>query len=87
MTEAVLRNLPDTVAPEKDKDWKFNQNYEEIPNSIKVTEGEGSGVNTYTRQFWSDGVRPVGHQVLTEILTSALKKIGIDDVAAKALLK
>jgi uncharacterized tellurite resistance protein B-like protein len=87
LAEAVIHNLPDTIAPEIDKDWKFNQNYEEIPNSIKVTEREGSGVNSYTRQFWSDGVRPVGHQVLTEILTSAFREIGLDDVAAKVLLK
>lgn len=87
LTEAVLRNLPDTVAPERDKHWKFNQNYEEVPGSIKVTEREGSGEDSYTRVFWSDGVRPLGQQVLGEILKTAFKEAGFQDYDSQALLK
>jgi len=87
LSEAVLRVLPDTVAPEKDKNWKYNQNYEETPGAIKVIEREGSGDYTYTNEFWSDGVRPVGHRVLAEILNAAFKEAGVNQTSAQALLK
>jgi hypothetical protein len=79
--------LPEHVAPEKDKNWKYNQNYEEVPGSIKVVEREGSGDYTYTNEFWADGVRPVGHRVLAEILTQAFKELGINNTSTAALLK
>lgn len=87
LSEAVLRFLPDTVAPEKDKNWKYHHNYEQVPGSIKVVEREGAGDYSYTNEFWSDGVRPVGHGVITEILTAAFKEVGIDYTSTQALLK
>lgn len=87
LAEVVLRLLPEQVAPEKDKNWKYNHNYEEVPGAIKVIEREGTGDYTYTNEFWADGVRPVGHRVLAEILTQAFKELGINYTSTAALLK
>jgi hypothetical protein len=87
LSEAILRLLPDTVAPEKEKNWKYNQNYEEIPGAIKVIVKEGTGNFAYTNEFWSDGVRPVGHRVLAEILSAAFKEVGISQTSTQELLK
>jgi len=87
LAEVVLRLLPEQVSPEKDKNWKYNQNYEEVPGAIKVVEREGSGDYTYTKEFWADGVRPLGHRVLAEILTQAFKELGINHTSTAALLK
>jgi hypothetical protein len=87
LSEAVLRQLPDTVTPETDKNWKFNHIYEEVPGSIKIIERVGSGEYYDTREFWSDGVRPVGQVILAEILTWALKEVGVDDISRQLLNK
>ena len=87
LSEAVLRLLPDTVSPEKDKNGKYNQNYEELPGAIKVIVREGTGSFSYTNEFWSDGVRPVGHRALTEILTAAFKEVGLSQTSTQELLK
>lgn len=87
LAEVVIRLLPDLVSPEKDKNWKYSQNYEEVPGSIKIFEREGSGGFINTNEFWADGVRPVGHRVLAEILTQAFNELGINQISTAALLK
>ncbi|MCB1225717.1 MAG: TerB family tellurite resistance protein [Verrucomicrobiales bacterium] len=85
--EEVLKLLPDTVNPEKDRDWKYSDNYEQSPGSIKVTVTEGKGDFAYQHEFWSDGVRPVGQKVLADILKTALQNAGANEVSAAALLR
>ncbi len=87
LAEVVLRLLPDQVSPEKDKNWKFNENYEEVPGAIKIIVKEGNGDFAYTKEFWADGVRPLGHRVLSDILTQAFKELGINQISTTALLK
>lgn len=87
LAEVVLRLLPDSVSPERDKDWKYNQNYEEVPGAIKVVTREGSGEFAFSHEFWSLGVRPVGHRVLTQILTQAFRELNVTHTSPAALLK
>jgi hypothetical protein len=87
LAEVVLRLLPDHVAPENDKNWKYHKNFEEVPGSIKIVERQGTGDYAYTDEFWADGVRPVGHRVLDEILSQAFKELGISQITVSALLK
>lgn len=87
LAQAVIRHLPDTVAPEKDKNWTFNHRYEEAPGCIKVVEKEGTGSYVFTNEYWSDGVRPKGLQVLADVLTKALAEAGGCAVSPQSLLK
>lgn len=87
LAEVVLRLFPDQVSPEKDKNWKYNENYEEVPGAIKIVVKEGNGDFAYTNEFWANGVRPVGHRVLSDILSQAFKELGINQISTTALLK
>ena len=87
LAEAVIRHIPDTVAPESDPNWSFNQKYEEVPGSIKVTQKDKSDGFSYTQDFWSDGVRPKGLKVFAEILTKAFHDLGIPASTATTLFK
>lgn len=85
LAEAVIKHLPDTVAPDKDQDWSFNHQYEEVPGAIKVVEREGRGDYQFTNEYWSDGVRPNGLRVFAHILSKALAEVGATEVSAQAL--
>jgi hypothetical protein len=87
LTEAVIRLLPEQVSPGQDENWRYNRIFEEVPGAIKVVELEGSGDFAYPNEYWADGVRPVGHRVLAEILTQAFKELGVNHTSAAALLK
>ena len=86
LAQAFIRHLPDTVNPEKDKDWSFNQHYEEVPGAIKVVEKEGRGDYSFTNEYWSNGVRPKGLSLFAQILTKAASDVGGCGVSPKALL-
>lgn len=85
LAEAVIKHLPDTVAPDKDQNWSFNRQYEEVPGAIKVVEREGQGDYQFTNEYWSDGVRPNGLRVFSDILSKALAEVGACGVSAEAL--
>ena len=87
LAEAVIRFLPNTVAPDSDPNWQYNHQYEEAPGSIKVVEKERSDGYVYTNEYWSDGVRPKGLRVLEDILSKALAEIGGRDISIQNLLK
>lgn len=36
LADAVIRNLPDTVSPETDSNWAFNEKHEEVPGAIHI---------------------------------------------------
>lgn len=87
LSEAVLRQLPETVAPDSDPNWGYHQQYEEVPGAIKVIERESSSGLTYTNEFWADGVRPRGLRVLADILAKAFQELGASPVAVNNLVK
>ncbi len=86
LPEAVVKHLPDSITVEKNADWEFDKNYEQTPGSIKVTIKEKSDGFTYSDDFWSDGVRPVGLDALRKIMSAALSEIGVGAVNSTALL-
>jgi uncharacterized tellurite resistance protein B-like protein len=85
LAQAVIRHLPDTVAPESDKNWVFNRAYEDAPGCIKVVEKEEPGAYVFTNEYWSDGVRPRGFQVLGDVLIKAMAEAGGCAVSPRSL--
>jgi tellurite resistance protein len=85
LVEQVLALLPAEVSIGSRSGWKYKESYEQTPTSIKVVEKEKDDGYTYTNEFYSDGVRPVGHAVAKQILTKAFKACGIVDVKVKEL--
>jgi len=86
LIDAVFELLPDTVRVDMRSCWKYRESYNESPNSIKVTIKENTDGYTFTREFYADGVQPVGYTVAKEILTAAFHKSGVQDVSVKSLL-
>ena len=60
--------------------WKYKESYEQTPTSIKVIQKEKEDGYTYTNEFHSDGVKPVGHAVANQILIQAFEECGVMDV-------
>lgn len=50
-------------------------------------EKEGTSSYVFTNEYWSDGVRPKGLQVLADVLTKALAEAGGCAVSPQSLLK
>ncbi len=48
---------------------------------------ESSGDFTYTNEFWADGVRPKGLQVLADVLSKAIQELGDSSLSVNNLLK
>ena len=69
---AVLKYLPEIIVPEGDKNWSYRRGYEQTPGSIKVIEKN----DTFSQEYWSDGVRPIGHFVFVDVLKKALGDTG-----------
>jgi uncharacterized tellurite resistance protein B-like protein len=86
LTESVLRHIPETVVPGTDANWEFHQNYEEVPNAIKVVQKDRNPGFTISNEFWADGVRPKGLQVLADILTKAFQDMGMESGSVKSLI-
>ena len=87
LIEAVLRALPDEVEVTRESAWKFSQNFEEKPGSIKVVEVERSGGFEYKREYFADGVRPKGLGILEEVLKRAFAEAGVTDIAASQIAR
>ena len=85
LVEQVIALLPAEVSISSRSGWKYKETYEQTPTSIKVIQKEKEDGYTYTNEFHSDGVKPVGHAVANQILTKAFKACGIVDVKAKEL--
>ena len=80
---AVLKYLPEVVIPEGDKNWNYRQVYNQAAGSIKVVEKNAS----FMQEYWSDGVRPIGHYVLVDILSKSLRDIGNSPSWVQNLIK
>ena len=85
LVTAVLQLLPDEVRVGDRTGWKYNENCDEGPNSIKVVQRIHKDGYTYTNDFFSDGVRPTGPTVALDILQKAFKRCAIADVDVKQL--
>lgn len=86
LAEAVLKYLPDQIEVTPNGHWKYNRAYEQLPGTIKVVEREGSGDYVYTTEYYSDGVRPKGYTVLSDVLKKAFNECKVTDIVATALL-
>jgi uncharacterized tellurite resistance protein B-like protein len=85
--DALLSAFPDRIEITDNGPWKYNSAYEEVPGSIKITEKEGSGEFTYTREYYADGVRPRGLLPLSDILSKAFSACqNKPDISPEALL-
>lgn len=87
LIEAVFELIPNNVKVDNRLGWKYKEDYERGPNSIKVTIKEKEDGYTHTNEFYADGVQPVGYDIAKEILQKAFKKCSIQDVSIKDLLK
>jgi len=87
LSESFLRHLPDTVMPTTDANWEFHQNYNEVPGAIKIVQKESNTDFSFSNEFWADGVRPKGLQVLSDILVKAFQDLGMESSSVRALIK
>jgi hypothetical protein len=78
LIEAVLAALPDRVQVEKTGPWKYAEVYEERPGSIRIKDTETSDGFSFTKEFWTDGVRPRGLVAFREVLSKAFQSAGIE---------
>jgi uncharacterized tellurite resistance protein B-like protein len=84
---AVLSAFPDRVEITDNGPWKYHSAFEEVPGSIKITEKEGEGEFTYTREYYADGVRPRGLLPLSNILMKAFSVSRVKpEISPEALL-
>lgn len=86
LIQAVVTLLPDRVRVSERDGWKYKENYEQTPHSIKVVKKENYGGFTSTHEFYSDGVAPVGFEIAKGILNKAFAQCGVQDVEVKAIL-
>jgi hypothetical protein len=84
--EAVIKYLPEKVEVTNNGPWKYSRCYEEVPGSIRIVEKQGSGSYTFTNEYYSDGVRPVGLSAFTEILKKAIQESSCTDLISTNLL-
>lgn len=85
LIETVFQLLPNEVRVSKRTGWKYKQNYEETPSSIRIVEKEKHNGFTTTREFYADGVVPIGFEVAREFLKRAFKACGVNDVDIRAI--
>jgi len=84
---AIIDALPDTIDVTDSTEWKYKENYQETPGSIKVVEKEGSDEFAYTREYFADGVKPNGLLALQKILREAFAKASVDDIRIEDILR
>jgi uncharacterized tellurite resistance protein B-like protein len=86
LLHAVFALLPDRVQVSEREGWKYKENYEQTPNSIKIVQKTSQGGLTYTNEFFTDGVIPVGFEIAKGILKRAFSQCGITDVDVRVIL-
>ncbi len=86
LSEAVLKQFPETVTPSSDPNWNFKKRHEEVPGAIRIVVKERSDGYVYA-EFWSNGVYPQGHKVLEQVFTAAFDEIKMKTISPKELLE
>jgi RNA polymerase subunit RPABC4/transcription elongation factor Spt4 len=87
LVEAVLNALLDKVVVSLKDGWKHSQTFQEVPGCIKVVEIQKSGDFEYKNEFFADGVRPVGLDVLRQVLNAAFADAGVQDITVNQVVK
>lgn len=86
LLQAVFQLLPDRVRISDREGWKYKESYEQTPNSIKIVQKTTQDGFSYTNDFFTDGVVPVGFEVAKAILKRAFDQCSITDVDVRAIL-
>lgn len=86
LLQAVFQLLPDRIRVSDREGWKYKESYEQTPNSIKIVQKTTQDGFSYTNDFFTDGVVPVGFEVAKAILKRAFSQCGITDVDVRAIL-
>lgn len=79
LIEAVLEQLPDEVEAKSKGDWRYKEDYDESPGSIKIKEKIVEDGYTYTKEFHSSGVVPWDSTVGLKILKKAFQSTGVEE--------
>ena len=85
LVKKALDLLPDEVRVSPRSGWEYNRDYQEGPNSMKIVEERREEGFTYTHEFFTSSVRPIGTAVGLDILKKALRGCAIADVDVKQL--
>ena len=86
LMEAVFSHFPEQAEVTSDGPWKYSRCYEQVPGCIKVTVKEEIGSSFYTSEYYSDGVRPRGHALYSEVLKKAIQDCTCSDVSVSNIL-
>lgn len=86
LLQTVFQLFPDCVRVADREGWKYKENCEPTPNSIKIVRKTTQEGFSYTNEFFTDGVVPFGFEVAKAILKRAFAKCGITDVDVRAIL-
>jgi len=86
LMEAVLSHFPTQAEVTSDGPWKYSRCYEQVPGCIKVTVKEEIGSSFYTSEYYSDGVRPRGHTLYSDVLKKAIQDCTCSDVSVSNIL-
>lgn len=87
LIEAVLKELPDEVAPTDKGPWFYKRDYNEAPGSIKVKVKTSESGYTYTDEYYSSGVVPKSVTIGMGILKKAFKTCAYKPADVKGLLE
>jgi hypothetical protein len=86
LLQVVFALIPDRVRVSQQEGWKYNENSQQTPNSIKIVQRTTQDDITFTHEFFTDGVVPVGFEVAKAILKKAFTQCGVTDVDVRAFL-
>jgi len=85
LVQAVLRLLPQEARVSERAGWKYREDYQESPTSMKVVVKEKEDGDVFTREFYADGVEPIGFDLARDIIARAFKACGFAAIDVKSL--
>lgn len=87
LIDAVLRYLPEQVNAASDRNWEYNRSHDEAPGAIKIVDVKREEGYTYKDEYFADGVRPKGLDILKNLLATAFKDAQVSDVTISQLVR
>lgn len=85
--EKVIEQFPDEVTITENGLWKYKEDYDESPGSLKVTLRTTEDGYTSTDEFYSSGVVPRSVSMGVEIVKRAIKESGMNLNDLKGVLE
>lgn len=82
LIEAVINRLPDEVVVVAGGPWVYDESYEQVPGSIKITRTDRG----YTSHTYATGVRPASPEFGLQLLRLAASDTQVDQSAISAVL-